>query len=388
MKEKVALLKCSEYNVEVIEKKLREGFEFLGGEKFLKKLIPYNSKVLLKPNMLCSEPAGSPAISHYIFFEAVIRVLKDYSNNISFGDSPGFGSSKKVAEKAKLLEVANKYDVKFDEFTEFIHVKLEKSLLCKSWDVSKAAYESDVLITLPKLKTHAMAYFTAAIKNQFGCIVGTQKAVWHTRMPEAQNFAKMLLDLNSLVNTKFAIVDGIIAMEGNGPRSGNPYKMDTIIMGEKLSAVDSVVARLIGYDDPLKTPILKEVYENKWGVVLPEDIEVVGETISNMKAKDFKLARSEGNFHFSNPAVSKFLQNMVAPNPVVMSDKCIGCRRCSEVCPEKGKVISMVEKNGKLIPEWKMSECIRCFCCQELCPEGAIETKYTTLGKILRRGKR
>lgn len=386
--EKVALLRCEEYDVELIEKKLREGFELLGGDKFLKELIPYNSKVLLKPNMLSVEEAGSPVVTNFNVFEAVIRILKDYSNNISFGDSPGFGDPKKAAEKCGLLGISKRYNVKFEDFKDSIHVKFDDSILCKSWTVARAPYEADVLITLPKLKTHAMAYFTGAIKNQFGCIPGTLKATWHTRMPEANNFCKMLLDLNSLVNTSFAILDGIIAMEGNGPRSGKPKKMDTLIMGKSLTAVDSTAVRLIGYENPLDIPALKEANDYEWGKVLPKDIQVLGESIESMKVKDFELCRTGGSFYFISPGVTNFLRDLIAPDPVLIPEKCISCRRCQEVCPEKPKVIKMVNNKGKMQPTWDMRECIRCFCCQELCPCGAIETKYSILGKILKMNKR
>ncbi len=386
--ENVALLKCMEYDVDLIEKKLREGFELLGGHDFLKKLIPMNSKVLLKPNMLSIEGKGSPVITHYAVFEAVVRIIKKYSSNVSFGDSPGFGDSRKAAEKSGLMEVADRYGVSFEDFKEAVHVKLDKSILCKSWDIAKAAYEADVVISLPKLKTHAMAYYTGAVKNQFGCIPGTQKATWHTRMPEANNFCKMLLDLNTAVGTNFAILDGIIAMEGNGPKSGEPHKMNTLIMGNSLTAVDSVAVRLIGYDNPLDTPVLKEAYDSKWGAVLAKDINVLGESLELMKAVNFKLCRTGGNFHFINPKVSNFIRGIVAPNPTLIEGKCIGCSRCAEVCPEKPVAIEMVKQGNTLNPKWNMKQCIRCFCCQELCPVGAIETTYSTLGKLLKLDKR
>ena len=386
--EKVALLKCEDYNVKLIEDKLREGFNLLGGDKFLKELIPYNTKVLLKPNMLSVEQAGSPVVTNFNVFEAVIRIIKEYTNNISFGDSPGFGDSRKAAEKSGLLSVAKKYDVEFEDFKESIHVKLDNSILCKSWTVAKAPYEADVVITLPKLKTHAMAYYTGAIKNQFGCVPGSLKATWHTRMPEANNFCKMLLDLNTLVNTNFAILDGIIAMEGNGPKSGNPKKMNTLIMGKSLTAVDSTAVRLIGYDNPLEIPLLKEAYDQKWGEVLPKNIEVLGESVESMKVKDFELCRKAGSFYFISPGVTNFLRDLIAPDPSLIREKCIGCGRCGEVCPEKTRVIKMVKDEGKSIPTWNMKECIRCFCCQELCPCGAIELKYSALGKILKMNKR
>ncbi len=381
--EKVALLKCSQYDVDQIEKKLREGFELLGGNTFLRKLIPVNSRVLLKPNFLSVIERGSPIITHYAVFEAVVRIVKDYSDNISFGDSPGQEDTRMAAEKSGLMEAAVKYGVKFTDFNESVRCELENPLMYKYWNIAKSALEADVVITLPKLKTHAMMYYTGAIKNQFGCIPGTEKAEWHTKLPDANNFGKMLLDLNSVVKTSFAILDGIIAMEGNGPRNGTPRQMNTLIMGKSLTAVDSTAVRLIGYDNVLAIPYLKVAHEAKWGTVLPEEIEVLGETIENMKPHDFKLSRNAKVFNFLTPGLTSLVSSLTAPDPVLVEDRCIGCRKCDEVCPENSKVISFVKHNGKTIPKWKYSNCIRCFCCQELCPKGAIITRDKALSRML-----
>jgi uncharacterized protein (DUF362 family)/Pyruvate/2-oxoacid:ferredoxin oxidoreductase delta subunit len=381
--EKIALLKCTDYKVDHIEKKLREGFELLGGTSFLRTLIPENSSVLLKPNFLSVIEKVSPVITHYAFFEAVVRIVKEYSNNIIFGDSPGFEDPRKAAEKSGLMEVADRYGVKFADFNEGVHVELKNPLMYKFWNVSKAAYEADVVITLPKLKTHAMMYYTGAVKNQFGCVPGTQKAEWHTKLSDPANFSKMLLDLNSVVKTSFAILDGIIAMEGNGPRNGTPKQMDTIIMGESLTAVDSTAVRLIGYNDVLAVPFLKAAYDTNWGTVLPEEIEILGEEIEKMKCKSFKLSRSAKVVNFISPSLNNFVASLTAPNPVLIEEKCISCKKCDEVCPKKSQVITFVKHHGKLIPKWKYSNCIRCFCCQELCPKGAIATKGKLLSRML-----
>lgn len=381
--EKVALLKCTDYDVDYIEKKLREGFQLLGGDSFLRTLIPENSKVLLKPNLLSIIEKGSPVITHYAVFEAVIRIVKEYSNNITFGDSPGLGDTRKAAEKSGLIEVAERYGVRFVDFNDEVHVELDNPLMYKFWNVARAAHEADVVITLPKLKTHAMMYYTGAVKNQFGCVPGTQKATWHTKLPNPVNFSKMLLDLNTVVKTNFAILDGIIAMEGNGPRNGTPKKIDTIIMGKSLTAVDSTAVRLIGYDNVFAVPFLKVAHDTKWGAVRPEEIEVLGEKVEDMKCKDFKLSRGAKVFNFISPSLNNFVASLTAPDPVVIEEKCIGCRKCDEVCPEKSKVISFAKYNNKVIPKWNYSNCIRCFCCQELCPEGAIITKKKGISKRL-----
>lgn len=381
--EKVALLKCTSYDVDILEEKLREGFELLGGSAFLRDLIPKDSKVLLKPNFLSAVEKGSPVITHYAVFEAVVRILKEYSNNIVFGDSPGFDDPRRAAEKSGLMEVANRYGVKFVDFNEGVHVELENPLMYKFWNIAKAAYDADVVITLPKLKTHAMMYYTGAVKNQFGCVPGTQKASWHTKLPDAVNFSKMLLDLNDVVKTSFAILDGIIAMEGNGPRNGTPRRMNTIIMGKSLTAVDATAVRLIGYEDVLTVPFLKVAHDVKWGAVVPEEIEILGEKIEDMKCRGFKLSRNAKIINFLTPSLNNFVASLTAPDPVLVHDKCISCKKCDEVCPEKSKVISFIEVNGKVVPTWNYRNCIRCFCCQELCPKGAIVIREKTLSKIL-----
>ncbi|MBF7096021.1 DUF362 domain-containing protein [Alkalibacter mobilis] len=382
MKDRVALLKCEEYDPIAIEKKIREGFELLGGESYIRRLISPDSKVLLKPNLLSVEDKYSPVVTNYLFFEGVIRVLKDYSDKIVFGDSPGFGSAERAAQKAGLLDVANKYGVKFDDFTDKVNMTLKDSLLVKNWEVAKVAVESDVLISLPKLKTHGMMYFTGAVKNQFGCVPGTQKALWHTRMNNSNNFARMLLDLNKVVETKFAIMDGIVAMEGNGPKSGTAKKMNAVIMGESITAVDSIALRLIGYDDPREIPQYKIAFETDWGKVLPEDIEVAGMSVDDLKVSDFKKIRSTNEI-FGDSRGMAFIKSLIAPYPKLIHEKCISCERCAQVCPEKPKVITMTDKGGKLVPVFDRKTCIRCFCCQELCPVGALEIGETFLGKIL-----
>jgi len=381
--DKIALLKCTEYDVNVIENTLRKGFELLGGEEYLRKLIPKNSRVLLKPNLICAQDPGAPAITHYAVFEAVIRIVKDYCGSLCFGDSPGADDSRHAARKTGLLQVAEKYGVEFCDFKETVEVRLENALLCRSWTVAKAAYEADVIITLPKLKTHAMAYYTGAIKNQFGCVPGTRKAQWHTRMPDPHDFSRMILDLNSLVGTSFAILDGIVAMEGNGPKNGTPRQINTIIMGDSISAVDSAAVRLIGYKDPREVPMLKEAYDAKWGSVMPEEIEILGEKLEDMAVDDFKLIRGKTDFNFLGPVVTEAMRRAIAPNPKLIPDKCISCGKCHNVCPQQPKAITMKTVKGKKVPVWNMKQCIRCFCCQELCPVGAIKAKYPPIARLL-----
>ncbi len=376
----VALLRCEEYHVESIEKSLREGFSLLGGDAMMRKLIPAGASVLLKPNLLGAEPKGSAVVTDYRIFEAVIRVLKDYTGHISFGDSPGFGGTRKAAETTGLSEVAKRYGVPMADFDDWVVGKVPDPLLVPQFDVARAALEADVLISLPRLKTHGMMNYTGAIKNQFGCISGLKKASWHSRMPRSRDFSRMLLDLNSLVGTDFAILDGIVAMEGNGPKSGTPKQMNTLIMGESISAVDSLAATLIGYD-PLDVPYLKQAHKHHWGPVLLKDIRVLGKTIEEMTPESFQLVRGRSHMHFSGSGpLNRSFVALLAPRPVLVQEKCISCQQCGKICPERPHVIDFPEG----FPRWDYSKCISCFCCQEICPKGAILVRYPRLARILR----
>ncbi len=379
--QKVALLRCKEYDVDLVEETLRQGFELLGGDAFLRKLIPYGSQVFLKPNLLSSEPPGSPVVTDYRTFEAVIRIFKDYAGSIRFGDSPGFGHAAKAAESCGLMEVAKRYDVSFDPFESFETVALEDYLLVPRFDVASAVMEADVLVSLPRLKTHGMTSYTGAIKNQFGCIPGLKKAAWHGRMPRVKDFSRMLLDINKLVDTKFAILDGIVAMEGNGPKNGRPNPMETLIMGESLSAVDSLAATLIGYN-PEEIPYLLEARESGFGPTDLKQIEVLGESVEEMTPEQFVRVRGRSHVRFKDGLAGRLVQKAIAPKPVLIPELCIGCKQCGDICPEKPKVIDFIDENGPK-PHWHYDECIRCFCCQEICPVGAIEIEYPVIARLL-----
>jgi len=383
---KVFLSKCANYDLKQIEDTIRKGFLALGGDEYIRTIIKKNSKVLLKPNMIIGDKRASPAITHYIFFEAVIRVIRDYSENISYGDSPGFGEVFKSAQTLGLQEVADKYDVKLENFNkEYLTISYKDGILCKSFDVAKAAYECDVLITLPKIKTHSFMLFTGAVKNQFGCIPGVKKTQFHARMQNAENFAKMLLDLNGLLKTSFSIMDGIIAMEGNGPKNGDPYNLNCILMGDDIVAIDSVATKLIGYKNPVDTPVLKEASKYGIGETDIEKIEILGDSLHDLMVSDFKLFIKKHTAFFYIATRNSVFKKVFIPRPKLIPEKCISCRRCNEVCPKKDEVIKFVSKNGKIIPNWNMNKCITCFCCQELCPTGAIYAKQSLVQELLDR---
>lgn len=240
---------------------------------------------------------------------------------------------------------------------------------------------SDGIISLPKLKTHGFERFTGCIKNQFGCIPGLRKAEFHVKLPDAYDFAKMLVDLNNFINPRLYIMDGIMAMEGNGPRGGKPKQMLCILISSDPVALDATACRLINLNPEL-VPTNVFGMESGAGTYLKEEIEILGDDFDEIYCPDFDIDRSEIK-PFKKNNVFNFFSNALVSKPVINPRKCIKCGECIAVCPVKPKALSW-KKNDKTIPPvYDYSKCIRCFCCQELCPEEAISLKKPLLSRMI-----
>ena len=223
---------------------------------------------------------------------------------------------------------------------------------------------------------------TGAIKNQFGCIPGALKAEFHLKLPNSTLFSKMLVDLNLFVHPRLYIMDGIVAMEGNGPRNGTPRPMKVLLFSTDPVALDATVCRMIHLDETLVEPIL---YGNEFGLGNSHQVEYPGEQPDRFDTPDFKVDRSPAvpNTERGNGS-SELLRRFVSPRPVIDAAKCLICGRCAQVCPAEPKALIWTIESTQP-PVYVYKNCIRCYCCQELCPHEAITIKVPLLGRLVRR---
>lgn len=121
-----------------------------------------------------------------------------------------------------------------------------KGQVVKQFTLLEPVLDCDVIINLPKLKTHMMTGLSAATKNLFGCIPGLQKAEWHMRFPDKERFGGMLVDLLCTVKPGFAILDGILAQEGDGPAGGTPRMVGIVAAAEDHLQMDFALCRMLG----------------------------------------------------------------------------------------------------------------------------------------------
>ena len=402
---KVAVIPCPSYDQTLVEQAVRDGLRCLGG---LTGIVGREEKVLLKPNLLKKADPDQVITTHPSVFAAVGRCLKEYGcEEIRYGDSPAMQSFQDAARASKIEKVAKELGIAPGNFTEHTVLKYPQGKTAKEFTVSKAITEADGIINICKMKTHALERITGAVKNMYGCIYGTHKAAGHAVYPSARHFASMLCDLHGAVKPRLHIMDGIVAMEGNGPSSGTPVSMGVLLFSEDPVALDTVFCRLIHLEPSLvPTNFCGQQYgigtmeeekirlltvdrdggdaaaEERSAAEFPVRGLTMEELVSRWGRPDFKVDR--------NPASEredwKLLRRVMKPfqqRPQIHPERCVRCGICVESCPVEGKAVSF--KNGRdKPPVYDYVKCIRCYCCQEMCPKKAIDVKNSWLSRLLR----
>lgn len=377
IKSRVAVIKCSSYSLREVKTSLKRGLRLLGG---LSQFIKPAEQILLKPNILTGDDPSKAVTVHPSVFEAVASEALAIGSNVVFGDSPGISSPEKASLKAGLRNVADSLGINLADFRNGVEVKPSAPLIAGKLTIARGVMESDGLISISKMKTHGFTRFTGAVKNQFGCIPGLLKGEFHVRMPDINNFSSVLVDINNFIKPRLYIMDGIEAMEGNGPRSGNPVKMGVILISTDPVALDATACRLINLN-PEFVPYMEPGRVSGLGTYSEEEIEIVGDSIKDCSKSSFDAVRKPADNMASRRYFPEFLKRFVSPKPVILKDKCRLCGVCVKVCPVKPKAIEVREASKP--PVYNYSDCIRCYCCQEMCPHKAIKIEKKLLRRLL-----
>ena len=363
---KVALLFCDSYDSEQVYQKIRRGMELLGGWE---KLIEKGEKILLKPNLVRKAPLDRPVITHPSVVEAVARLLREEGyEKIGCGDSCGVGLASKVMEGTGMDAILERYHISMEDFNQGTQTG--------EFVLADPVREADALINLCKMKTHALERVTGGVKNLYGCVSGLHKAQGHTKYSNADSFARLLIRLNKEIKPRLCIMDGIVAMDGNGPTSGDPISMNVILMSTDPVAADSVFCHLV-HLKPEMVPT--NVHGQNMGLgfwekekicILTEEGEIsMEEAVEKYGNKDYNVDRRKVRSTMWNQL--DFLMKPFQKKPYILTEKCRKCGVCVESCPVEGKALSF-EKGKNHPPVYHYRKCIRCFCCQEMCPFQAI----------------
>lgn len=378
-KSKVALVACESYDNPVVLSALREAIDLLGG---IGRFGHPGEKVLLKPNVLLGSSPDKCVCTHPAVFRAAATLFLEAGVSLTCGDSPGFGGTGLNMRLAGLKEVADELGIALADFASGEAVNHSDALLCHRFVIARGVLEADGLVSLSKLKTHALTRFTGAVKNQFGCIPGFEKKYHHARMPATADFGRMLVDLNTLLKPRLYVMDGVMAMEGNGPRGGSPRKLGLLLASVDPVALDAIACRIIGLD-PEFVPTSAAGEEAGLGTYHGENIEVLGADIDDFFCPDFDVVREPAETS-KRSRIRSLIKNRASARPVIDASLCTRCGSCIELCPVSPKAVDWRNGDDSRPPVHNYNRCIRCFCCQEICPESAIKVERPLLGKIFR----
>lgn len=370
MDNRVFLLQVDSYNPDL----LYYAMQFVEQQIGLQKILGEKS-VLLKPNLLVSAAAERAVCTHPEVIRALARVLN--RKHVQLGDSPAFGSTESVAKAAGIYAVCQDENLEIVDFNNPIPAETPKNAKVNSIQLASAVVNAGAVINCAKLKTHALTRYTGAVKNLYGCLPGKLKAQMHLRMDKTEAFSDYLLDIYLTVNPVLSLVDGIVAMEGNGPRNGTPRKIGVLIAGCDGVAVDTVACSVVGID-PLSVPTIRAARSRGIGFSNIEEIEVIGAKISDVQVLDFRTIHgSDNTLKNMPPFLKSLLRQQLTAHPFVSPGSCINCGVCLEACPADAVTL----KDFAVIDD---QQCIRCYCCQELCPEGAVSLRRRGLGRLFK----
>ncbi len=369
---RVSLRRQADYG-EALKASLDDLLAPLGGMgAFLKR----GDKVVLKPNLVIGFSVKRAVTTHPAVVRAVAELALDCGARVTLGDSPGFGSARKVAASCGILPVAEALGVEVIEFAPVDHV--DETRTFKRLTLARELLEADVVVNLPKLKTHAQMNLTMAVKNLFGAVVGAEKFQWHYRAGlDKLRFATMLYEICRAVGPRLTVVDAVVGMDGMGPTNGKPNPLGFLAAGADPCAVDAVLCDIVGVERQTLWTLraAAALGDTAW-----QEATTVGEDPAGLKPARWNMPATQtlsmtGPLRYL-PGIDRWLRKRLTAFPVPIPEKCVRCGACVRVCAAG----AMTLPEGEL-PRLDRKECIQCYCCHELCPHGAMELKRGWLGR-------
>ena len=325
-------------------------------------------KVFISPNVLRGSEAREGIVTHPAVLRAVVEKVEAMGPaSIVVGDNPGlhgYGANEECFRKTGLMEAAKGYYQNIGNDARKLDFNPD---FMPEVSVSTAILEADIVISLPKFKTHGLTVITGAIKNSYGFLPGAQKAKLHKAAGCAERFHEMLVDVFRLRVPDLFIVDAVVGMEGNGPAGPDLREIGLILASDNGVAMDAVIATMMGLQ-PGQLRFLQRAKEVGLGDYDISKIEVIGEL---KPLPDFKLPPLHGEGNLQDPNLQELLHSRTVLRPHADPGSCTACGTCVDQCPVSA--LSLSEE--KRLPEVDDDTCITCFCCQEICPEKAITLK-------------
>ncbi|MBQ2698003.1 MAG: DUF362 domain-containing protein [Clostridia bacterium] len=374
----VSVRQVSTYRQDLLTNAVRGHFDDLGG---ISRYVRPGMRVLLKTNLLMARAPETATTTHPLLVEAVAAAVREAGGQVTIADSPGGPYTPELLRRSYRvtgLEQAAECSgaaLNFDVGSRT--VEAPDGVVCREFEIIEPWFEADLVLSVCKLKTHAMTAYTGAVKNCFGLVPGLLKPGLHFRFQQLDQFCQMLIDLCCLAAPALTFMDAVVGMEGNGPSGGSPRPLGLTLCSPSPFALDLLASHLIGYR-PEEVATVRLAAERGLCPASHTQLQLLGDDPAPYACR-FARPDSTHDVTFSNRIPKPLqapLRKLLAARPHIDTARCIGCGECAASCPPQ--TIRLV--NGKAVIDKK--ECIRCFCCQEMCPVRAIEIRQSKLFRL------
>lgn len=323
-------------------------------------------RVLLKPNLLTDRRPNQAVTTHPELLRHIIRTFKAAGAFVSVGDSPASTANlKAVLSASGIGSVCQEEGVPFVPFEQTGVQNFEKDGF--AFPISRPVLDANIIINLPKVKSHSLTKLTAAVKNLYGAVPGYAKTMLHRKYPKPVVFGKLLQAIWSVLPPSLTIADGIVGMEGQGPANGRPVKLGFLAASKDPFALDTALCGIL-HIDTRGVPYLQGLASDHTPRMQGDKIEV--ESFEVPSGAHLLNLLPEGFVHYAS--------RIVWVRPGFDKNLCIGCGQCCKACPMQALTLS--PRDGK--PELAKNKCISCACCHEICPKGAIHMTQSLLLRL------
>lgn len=353
---------CDTYEADAVRQALRAALAPLGG---LASFVVPGQTVLLKPNLLSPRPPERAVTTHPALVQAMAELCWEAgAGRVWIGDScAGNHSDRELWLKTGMCAVAAATGAELQTFSgpARSHACAGVHLPVPEWYAAV-----DVLVSLPKLKTHLLTTMTCAVKNLYGMVCGQAKAFQHGRFPSPQAMSHFLAHVFAVFQPALTVVDAIQAMEGDGPANGQPLQVGCLLASTDAVAIDSLCTERLGLNWNA-LPMVRTAVHLGLGRADPDEIAVIG--AGQERFRHVRLRRARGRFlqvlpHWSFRCVSWLLKY----RPEIRQRRCVRCGVCAATCSRNAIDCDSL---GRF--KIDRGHCILCICCAESCPEEAIE---------------
>jgi uncharacterized protein (DUF362 family)/Pyruvate/2-oxoacid:ferredoxin oxidoreductase delta subunit len=376
----VSLTRCADYARARVEAGVREAVELLGG---IERFVQPGQSVVIKPNLLQAVTPDKAVTTHPEVLRAVVVLAREAGGDVVMAESPAVGRFDDAVEKSGFGAVADEVGVPFVPLDDPVGVERPAGARFRKLRLARRVVEADVVINVPKVKTHQQVFLTLAAKNLFGCVVGREKVAWHLNAGrDIELFARALVEIANAVRPALSIADGIVGMEGPGPMSGTPRAFGFLAAGADPFAVDAVLTDLLGFaHDDYPVLVAADAARGEGldvGETRLDRVAVVGCDAAELRAVGVRPPTG-ARLTFVPPFLARVLRRFVTVRPRFDRSACRLCGACVEACP--AEALKIVDGRVRIDD----TLCIRCFCCQELCPHGAVRARRGWLSRLLTR---